>query len=209
MILLAILGCVACGTSKKKENPVMDKPDSTGMNTDTVATPPANSSMTGLTANAAAVNELLRTKKGPGWRLLNDSDTRVDIFESYQKEVSAKRKDNPDFPFLVRSDFNGDGQPDYVALVTDGTKEGEKEFVHAATRIAILPGGGDVIISNENCFQHTLLKIVPKSTTIEGYDDKDKKIKLTKDAIDVNNWDGGGYYIYWDGKKFAYLYSEG
>lgn len=208
--MTAALLFLACGSGKKKGSPETGKGDTVISKADTVAGNMTDSNAVYQLPDAATVNDMMLAQGGPGWRVLSDKDTRADIWADYDKEVQEKRKTDPNYPFILKGDFNADGQTDYAALVTND----QKEYERLKTAVVFFPSGGKMILEDKHfSTEHTVIELAPKGSTITGYtseeSDKEINVKLNFDGVLINNHDAGGYWIYWDGKKFRYLYAEG
>ena len=215
LIIISALALLSCGqnTTKDSDKEIAAKKDSVAASIDsikktglTITTPRDSLELTNV-PDETRVNEFLRSRPGRKWHVVTDKQAAWDK-QDLEYYLTAGRKKDPNYPFIIKGDFNGDNKMDYAALVTN-----DKIYYDAlVTRVAILPAEGSVVLIDENSFNKTVLTAVPKSSMIEGYDgtfDTTKKVKVKYDAIDVNNHDGGGYYIYWDGTEFKLLYSEG
>ena len=215
LIIISAFALLSCGqnNTKDKDKEIAAKKDSVTASIDsskktglTITTPKDSLVLTNV-PDETRVNELLRSRPGRKWHVLTDKQAAWDK-QDFEYYLTAGRKKDPNYPFIIKGDFNGDNKMDYAALVTN-----DKIYYDAlVTRVAILPAEGSIVLIDENSFNKTVLTAVPKSSLIEGYDGPtgaNKKVKLKVDAIDVNNHDGGGYYIYWNGTEFKFLYSEG
>jgi len=204
-IIPVMLVFIACNQSKTKEKKEATQKDSSNMVSDSAG---ANKNLPqrAMLPDEAMINGLLKSKGHEKWRLITDAEARVDSFNYYVETVGKARVKNPDFPFIAKGDFNGDGKMDYAALVmTD-----EKFDTTTLTKVVIFLADGDMIITEADSDNHTTVDLSPKSSKVHGFLDgkTETDIKLKYDAVDVSNWDAGGDYIYWDGKKWRKLHDE-
>ena len=193
---------LSCGqNSGKEKGPTQN--DSSILKTDTAGHLPDSVNTSAQLTDELIVNDLLKTKLGNKWRVLTDKDVK-DKSGDYDNRVKQERKANPNYPFIVKGDFNGDNKADYAALVTND----EQEWERLLTRVYVIPGGDKPVTFEESTMPVTTLQLVKKSATIEGFmNDKDKKIVLSNEGLEVMTGESGGYYLYWDGKTFKILYT--
>ncbi len=218
LIIFSACFLLSCGqnTGDKKQpskDSLSTNSDTTKTKTDTGTTNKSkttviNDSMPSATgaSEEEIVNKLLLARPGRKWHVLTDKQAKWEKHD-FEYFLTAGRKKDPNYPFIIKGDFNGDNKMDYAAIVTND----EVSYENLVTRIAILPADGNIVFIDEFSFSHSLLTLTPKSSIIGGHDEKDdnKKIKVKNDTIEVNNQDAGGYYIYWNGTAFKFLYSEG
>jgi hypothetical protein len=125
--------------------------------------------------------------------VLNDQEARW-MRDAFDYFIVPKRKENPNYPYITKGDFNGDGKPDMAAVVTDSTKQ--------SFRIAIITGKDNIILWEEDVLVDAALTTIPKSD-IEGMDgEKTKKVKLKGDGINVEYFEKASFVLYWDKTSF-------
>lgn len=139
------------------------------------------------------VNQLLLEKSGGTLVVLTDGSAgwKKDVFDYF---IAPKRKENPDYPYLTKGDFNGDGQADMAALVKT---KGKAEY-----QLAILLGqplSPDRIIFWKEDIEVCAISTYPKGE-LAGMDQP--SFKLKGDAINVEYFERATLVIYWDGKAF-------
>ena len=205
LILNAAIILVSCGQDSAKEKEQTQK-DSFTQKIDTTGDLPGSLNSVGPAdqlTDEAIVNDLLKTNVGNKWRVLTDKDVK-DRSSYYDEMVQKERKTNPNFPFIVKADFDGDNKMDYAALVTND----EQEWERLLTRVYVIPAEGKAVTFEESTMPITTLRVVKKSAVIDGHmDDKDKKLVLKTDGLEVITGEAGGYYLYWDGRNIKMLYT--
>jgi hypothetical protein len=195
LIFIAMTLLLSCGqssTKKKKETPKEDTAkttlDTTKAKLPVQDTPPAY-----IAPDEAAVNEILKANHGNEWHVLNDNEATwmKDAFEYF---IVPKRKENPDYPYIAKGDYNADGTADMAAVVTDSAK--------STYQIAIILGKDKIIFWKEDVLDDAAISTVPKST-IEAIDgEKTKKIKLKGDGINVEYFEKATFVLHWDKGSF-------
>ena len=115
------------------------------------------------------------------------------LFLNYEFIV-PKRKENPNYPYITKGDYNADGKEDMAAVVIDSTK--------TAYQIAIILSADKIMFWKEDVLDDAAISTVPKST-IEGMDgEKTKKIKLKGYGINVEYFEKASFVLYWDKGSF-------
>ena len=116
--------------------------------------------------------------------------------------VTPERKNDPDFPFVTRGDYDCDGKPDVAAIVTDS--------LHKEVRIVYILNDGNKISWWKEDVQGGAMKNLPKSEVsgFENLDEKGKKIQMKCDGLEVAWFEKSSYVIYWDGKGFANIWTS-
>jgi hypothetical protein len=194
-IFFTALLLLSCGQNSDKGKDNGLKSNTTNASTDTAKQNiiEKEHSSTHISPLETTLNESLEKVYGKDWHILNDQEAKwmKDAFDYF---IVPKRKDNPNYPYITRGDFNGDNKPDIAAVVTDTII---KNF-----RIAIFLGQDNIKLWEEDVMFDAALSTVPKST-IEGMDgDKTKKIKLNSDGINVEYFEKASFVIYWDNSSF-------
>jgi hypothetical protein len=149
-----------------------------------------------------SMNQTLAAGTTGGWHVLTAEECKKD--RGYRELEEAGLPREIQHPMYVSGDFNGDGQTDYAVIVSNGHVENEM----LATKLAVLPAGNNPVLINENIWVHTILKVIPKGTTITDSDQVEKK-NLKTDAVEINSRDSGGYYLVWNGKEYEVTFQEG
>lgn len=186
-ILLVLLSC-----GQKKS-------DQKGPAADTTTTPakdttkPMGPVVTGPSAAVREINGLLAEKFGGTMAVITDTDANwmKDEFEYF---IAPKRKTDPDYPYLAKGDFNGDGQPDAAALVK--TKD-KPEY-----QLAIIFGSPldkHRISFWKNNIDVCAISTYPKGE-LQGIDEP--SVNMNGDGINVEYYEKASFVVYWDGKKF-------
>lgn len=194
MMKLSTIFCliilISCNSRKSGQVTVSkDSPD-TRIDTPPPATPPIHPIVSKETEQ---VNQLLAEQSGGTLAVLTDESAAWKK-EDFDYFIAPKRKDNPDYPYLTKGDFNGDGQADMAALVKT---KGKAEY-----QLAILLGqplSQDRIIYWKNDIEVCAISTYPKGE-LAGLDQP--SFKLKSDAINVEYFERATLVIYWDGKAF-------
>lgn len=199
LIFVALLPVLSCGpnasTKREATDTVIVKND-TAVNTttlqkkDTVSVP-------GPTPLAQTIDGILKNEKGNKWHVLNDREAKW-ISGQFDYFIVPKRKDNPDYPYIARGDFNGDGSSDLAAVVTDETK--------TKYQLAIILSADEaspkILSWDEDILEDAAISAIPKSL-IEGFEGgKTKKVNLKAEAINVEYFEKAAFVIYWNGSAF-------
>jgi hypothetical protein len=169
------------------EQPRQDT-SSAGKDTATTVNPPAYTA-----PGEAAVNSSLAAKYGSKWHVLNDKEASwmKDAFDYF---IVPKRKENPDYPYIARGDYDADGKADTAAVVLDSLKSNY--------RIAMLMGNGKNILWEEDISEESAISTIPKSD-IDGMDgEKTKKIRMKGDGVNVEYFEKAAFVLYWDKSGF-------
>lgn len=144
------------------------------------------------------VNQLLQEKFGGTLAVLTDESAgwSKDDFDYF---IAARRKENPDYPYLTRGDFNGDNQTDVAALVKT---KGKAEY-----QLAIF--SGQPLDQHRISFWKEDIEMCAISTypkgKLAGMDQT--PFDLKGDAISVEYFERATFVIYWDGKAFKRTYT--
>jgi len=195
LIFIAAVSLLSCGQNYTKEKEEVSKTDTIKTAVDTATTKPlVKEEPPVYTApDEEAVNELLKAKFENKWHVLNDKEAKwmKDAFDYF---IVPKRKEQPNYPYITKGDFNGDGKADLAAVVTDSTR--------SIYQVAIILGPDNIKFWDEDIMVDAALSTVPKST-IEGMDgEKTKKVKLKADGIVVEYFEQSSFVLYWDKTSF-------
>ncbi len=195
IIIIAAVSFISCGQSSSKTKETADKKDSAKPSLVTVKTLPdtKDKPITYTAPDEEHVNEILKAKYGTEWHVLNDKDASwmKDAFDYF---IVPKRKDNPNYPYITRGDYNGDGKADIAALVTNDKKN--------TYQIAIILGADNILFWKEDILEDAAISTVTKSE-IEGMEqEKTKKVKLKGDGITIDYFERGSFVVYWDKTSF-------
>jgi len=194
LLYLIAISFLSCGHhSSSNEEPVKKDsttvpPDTAGKITETKQTPAVYN-----TPDEEPVNVLLKAKFGTKWHVLNDQEAKwmKDAFDYF---IVPKRKENPNYPYITKGDFNDDSKQDIAAVVTDSTKEN--------FRVAVLLSADNIVLWDEDIMIDAALSVTPKST-VEGMEgEKTKKVKLKGDGINVEYFEKASFVLYWDKSSF-------
>ena len=189
-IILCLFLLISCNS--RKSGPSTGSNDTPGTGLDTTA-PLPRSVQPVISAETEQVNQVLAEKSGGTLAVLTDVDAGWKK-EDFDYFIAPKRKDNPDYPYLTKGDFNGDGQADMAALVKTKDK--------AEYQLAILLGqplSKDRIIFWKEDIDICAVSTYPKGE-LAGMDQPPFHLKA--DAINVEYFERATLVIYWDGKAF-------
>ena len=193
--ILCLFILVSCNSKKTGEATAPIDTLITGIDT----TPPENHPLQpDISGELNQVNQLLHEKSGGTLAVLSDTSAgwKKDVFDYF---IAPKRKENPDYPYLTKGDFNGDGQADLAALVKTKDK--------AEYQLAILlgqPMSQDRISFWKEDIEVCAISTYPKGE-LAGMDQA--PFKLKGDAINVEYFERATFVIYWDGKAFKRTYT--
>ena len=198
LIFITVISLLSCGqnSSAKKEEPT--KEDTSKKTIDTAKTTPVVKVEEApyIIPDEGIVNDALSVKFGTKWHVISDKEAKwmKDAFEYF---IVPKRKESPNYPYITKGDFNGDGKADMAAVVTDSTK--------SSYQVAIILGPDNIKLWEEDIAVNAALSTIPKST-VEGMDgEKTKKVKLKGDGVNVEYFEQAAFVLYWDGKNFKRL----
>jgi hypothetical protein len=194
-IILAAILLAACNSSEKTNKDV---------NGDTSR---SNNSVDTTTVNTpaipwiGAVTDLLKKHGLTKWHVMTDAETgwTKDVFDYF---VTPERKTDPDFPYITKGDYDCDGKSDVAAIVTDS--------LHKEVRIVYFLNEGNSVSWWKEDVQGAAMKNLPKSEVagFENLDEKDKKIQMKCDGLDVAWFEKSSYVIYRDGKGFSHIWTS-
>lgn len=194
IIYAAVLCLLSCGQNSNKQKTDAVTTDSSGHSLVTVVQ--KDSTAVEINADESAVNQSLQNSYKNKWVVLNDKSAKwmKDAFDYF---IVPKRKEDPNYPYIAKGDFNGDGKMDTAAVVTDSLK---KNY-----RIAILLGN-EIKFWEEDILEDAAINTLPKPGEIKGMADGNiEKLKIVKtkgDAIEVNYFEKASFVLYYDKKVF-------
>ena len=190
-----LLLLAACGTKKETGKENLTPGDSLVAAADTVNADHPSADGTNVTATALAmeINGLLRSKFGGTLVVLNDSlaNWPKDEFDYF---IASKRKEQPDYPYIAKGDFNGDGQEDAAALVKDTAK--------GKYQVAVIFGApldpNRILFWTED-IDVCALSTYPKGP-LEGMNSG--KVNMKGDGIGIEYYEKSSFVLYWNGSAF-------
>ena len=124
---------------------------------------------------------------------MNDRDAKwmKDAFDYF---IAPRRKEDPNYPYIARGDYDADNLVDLAAIVTDSLKRNYQ--------IVILLEKGNILFWKEDIMNDAAISTIPKSD-IAGMDgEKTKKIKKKGDGINVEYFEKASFVLYWDKSSF-------
>lgn len=193
------IACYGCGHHDKKSG-------ETGMQKDTLLTNdtvlPDSTEKIPLvvaTPDEVAINQLLSEKTGGAFVVVNDTIAKW-LKEDFDYFIVPKRKENHDYPYIAKGDFNGDGRQDAAALVKEKDKPGYQ--------LAVIFGyptdtKEDIRFWKED-IDVCAVSTYPKGELI-GMDTG--KVKMKGDGINIEYYEKAAFVIYWDGKALKRVYT--
>lgn len=194
-LLIPVILLVSCGGKGGKKAPgnSTDTVKEVLVKEDTIQPPPPPPAPG---PEETAVNKMLRDKYPGKWHVLNDAEATwmKDAFDYF---IAPKRKDNPVYPYICKGDFNGDGKADLAALVTDSTKRNYQ--------VAILLDTAKILFWKEDILEDAALSTEPKATLTGMENEKEKKVTMKGDGINVEYFEKASFVLYWDKKGFKRL----
>ncbi len=198
LFFISAVSLLSCGQNSTKGKEEVSKTDTTKTAVDTAKTTPLVKEEPPVytTPDEEAVNELLKAKFENKWHVVNDKEAKwmKDAFEYF---IVPKRKENPNYPYITKGDFNGDGKADMAAVVTDSTR--------SSYQVAIILGPDDIKFWDEDIMIDAALTTIAKSEVIsipnEG-NEKVKKIKMKTDGINVEYFERASFVVYLDKDTF-------
>lgn len=195
LMLIVAVSLLSCGQSSPDEKKEAATTDSINKPIDTARTTPVvkETAPSHSAPDEAAVNEALKAVYGNDWHVLNDQEAKwmKDAFDYF---IVPKRKEDPNYPYIAKGDFNGDSKPDTAAVVTDAIK---KNF-----RVAIVLGPDNIKLWEEDIMIDAAISAVPKSTVQGSENERPKKIKMKGDGINVEYFEKASFVLYWDRSSF-------
>jgi hypothetical protein len=196
LISVIVFTFFSCGQSADKEKKSQEDPLAIKTDTTTVVNSSKDtiSEMKKTTELETQVNTILQTKLPNQWRVVNDSISNwpKDVFDYF---IAGKRKENPDYPYIAKGDFNVDGKADYAALVVNDKRD--------KYRVAIVLDSTKVIIWNDDV-QGAAISTNPKEDigSIDG-----KVAKLKGEGINVEFFEKSSWVLYWTGSSFKKIWT--
>jgi hypothetical protein len=191
--LLCLLFVIACnnqsGTKNEATSDTVTKKDTTVTD---ITPPPAVSDPTVQLLENMLVQQGLND-----WHVVNDSTAGwpKDEFDYF---IAPKRKTEPLYPYIAKSDFDADGNPDMAALV----KSKNNQFMILIARN--YHSDKAVLDQWKEDIDLCALSVFPKGD-LDGI--KGEKVKLKSDAIGVEYFEKSSFVVYWDGKKFKRVWT--
>ncbi|MEO7924634.1 MAG: hypothetical protein ABIR30_13215 [Chitinophagaceae bacterium] len=199
LIFITTVFLLSCGQNASKKQETSSNDSVTTTKDTTVVTPakPDTASTPEPTALSTSVNGFLNAKEGNKWHVLNDREAKW-ISGQFDYFIAPKRKENPDYPYIARGDFNGDGKTDLAAVVTNDTKTTFQLAI-------ILDAGNDtrkIMYWDEDIMEDAAISTIPKST-IEGFEgERTKKVNMKAEGINVEYFEKASFVLYWNGAAF-------
>ena len=198
LFFIATLSLLSCRQSSTKGKEDVPKTDTTKTAVDTATTTPLIKEKPSVytAPDEEAVNELLKVKFENKWHVLNDKEAKW-IKDAFDYFIIPKRKETPNYPYITKGDFNGDGKADMAAVVTDSTK--------TRYQVAIILGPDNIKFWEEDIMVDAALTTITKSEIISipnEENEKIKKIKMKVDGINVEYFERASFVVYWDKSSF-------
>lgn len=196
--VIFLIVMASCGQNDAKEKEIIPAVDTLKPASAATTTVPPTSTVTGPSESVTLINSLLTDKFGGTLRVVTDTDANwpKDVFDYF---IAPKRKENPDYPYVAKGDFNGDRQEDAAALIKTQGK--------AAYQLAIL--FGSPLDKHRVSFWKEDIDICaisgyPKGE-LQGIDEPE--VAMKGDGILVEFYEKAMFVVYWDGKKFKRTYT--
>ncbi len=197
---LLLLFLFSCGHLKQPGNSGNLPADTSGKTADTFSTqpPPTRDSLPGPSALAASLNQWLKEKSGGPWQVADDATANwpKDEFDYF---IAPKRKDQPDYPYIIKGDFNGDGKEDAAALVLNPAN---REY-----QLAIIESFGTESAAArfwKEDMDLSALSLYPKGD-LDGINGE--KVKMKGDGITVEYYEKSSFVIYRSGTGYKRVWT--
>lgn len=195
-LLLSFL--ISCGQKNAKvkdqlppADTVITKPDNTSVKPPTDSLPP-------VTGMENSINTLIKKKYGEQWIVVNDvtANWPKDVFDYF---IKSKRKTEPDYPYIAKGDFNGDGKEDIAALIN---KTGSKEYQVAIILDYNSPAPAFHLWKED--IDLTAVSLYPKGELggING-----EKVKMKGDGVGIEYYETSSFVLYWTGSGFKRVWT--
>lgn len=198
LLFIAAVTLLSCGqnSAKKKDEPVKEDTIKKTVDTSKITPVVKVEQPSYATPDEGVFNEALSTKFGTKWHVVNDKEAKwmKDAFDYF---IVPKRKELPNYPYITKGDFNGDGKADIAAIVTDSTR--------SLYQVAIVLGPDNIKFWDEDILVDAALTTVSKSEVItipNEENEKVKKIKMKVDGINVEYFERASFVVYLDKSTF-------
>jgi len=185
---------ISCNQNKNTPAPSTLKKDTTAIVTGLPAKKSSAAAETGLSQK---VNDILQgSKEWKNWYVLNDQTARW-ISGQFEYFIQPKRKENPDYPYIAKGDFDNDKKPDVAALLTDSSRTNYQLVI-----ISDIDSSRKLNFWKEDIIEDAAISAIPAGDITGTEKGKIKKIKLAAEAIQVEYFEKASFIIYRSGKVF-------
>ncbi len=192
-LLLLLFSCGQKDSKDKRTtiDSVIAPPDSTIIK-------PSADSIPAVIGMESTVNTLLKNKYGDTWVVVNDvgANWPKDVYDYF---VVTKRKTDPNYPYIAKGDYNGDGKEDLAALVN---KKGTKEY-----QVAIISDHQSltpVFYTWKEDIDVAAVSTYPKDE-LNGINGE--KIKMKGDGVGIEYYETSSFVLYWNGTTFKRVWT--
>ncbi len=134
-------------------------------------------------------NNLIKTKLGSTWKILNDEKANWDEYD-FKNFILPERDRNPNYPYIAKGDFDGNEKLDYSAIISN--------FKNTIHKIVIVFDNGSIRLWEIES-GNVAIENISKQKITSFYNDK--TVNLKGDAIQVIRYESYAFVIYWDGEK--------
>ncbi|MFN8290697.1 MAG: hypothetical protein U0U70_10595 [Chitinophagaceae bacterium] len=197
-VVICLACCSACGHHTAAPGDGGNKKDNLVIHDTLVTTLKQEGTVSLATPAEKEINALLAGKPGSTLTVVNDSSAKwmKDVFDSF---IVPRRKEDPDYPYIAKGDFNGDGRQDAAALVKVKDKP---EY-----EVAIIMGSP--LDKNRISFWKEDIDVCAISTYPKGElaGIGSGKVKMKGDGINVEYYEKAAFVLYWNGKEFKRVYT--
>ncbi|MFZ1561626.1 MAG: zinc-ribbon domain-containing protein [Saprospiraceae bacterium] len=144
----------------------------------------------GLADLEGDINTILAEKYGTKYRVTTDNDRKWEKY-AFENFVTPERKKFEYYPYIVKGDFNGDGNLDLAAEVINT----ENNY----GRLAIIWGKSNAIkfYDGQLC---SAISFIPNNEWKSHWESG--SVQLQGDAILVTCFEKSAWILYWDGNSF-------
>lgn len=195
LIFMATVSLLSCKQNPSNIKTELPKDDVASTVVDTAKTTAVGNEKppTYIAPDETAVNEAMKAGYGNKWHVLNDREAgwQKDAFDYF---IAPQRKENPNYPYIAKGDYNADGKEDMAAIVTDS--------LNVNYQIAILLGADNILLWKEDVIGGVAISTVSKSKIQGMSEERTKKILMKGDGINVEYFEKASFVLYWDKSSF-------
>jgi len=150
------------------------------------------------------IENLIKNNYGSQWNILNDKQANWDKYDLENFILpERKRINNPDYPYIIKGDFDGNGKLDYVATLS-------KSNDNRMSKLAIILDNGNVYFYDLEPGLYSLGCGTERQIHIYDEDGETliNSVNLKGDGISVGIFETGySFVIYWTGSNFESIYT--
>ena len=141
---------------------------------------------------------LIKNNYGSQWYILNDKQANWGEY-ALENFILPARTNDPDYPYIIKGDFDGNGKLDYAATLSESND-------NEMSKIIIILDNGNVHFWDLEPGLYSFHCITERKIT-SHYDD-DLMVNLKGDGIGLGIYETGySEVIYWTGSDFRSIYN--